>query len=335
MAHEGNGHLARQRALSDALGIAWRWWDAEAIRAALPGYDLARFAPPKRPDDPGFGHPTGGTLAGGVFWPEAGYVADPMRAAQEVWAAAARAGAVARRGAVAGVRADDRLRAVVLEDGAELPADVAVNAAGPASGRINALAGVTGDMGVTPRPLRQEVAHLPRPAGAVAGRGLVVSDGDIGVYMRPERDGLLLGSEEPPCDPMEWVEDADAVDPAPGDPWDALALRYGQRMPALGIPRRRAGVVACYDATEDFLPIYDRSALPGFFMACGTSGNQFKCALVAGRIMAVVVDHVDRGGDQDADPAVVTLPRTGLEVSTGVFSRRRRPNPESSGTVLG
>ena len=32
--------------------------------------------------------------------------------------------------------------------------------------------------------------------------------------------------------------------------------------------------MACYDASEDWTPIYDKSKLNGYFMAIGTSGNQ-------------------------------------------------------------
>ncbi|GAB5469420.1 MAG: hypothetical protein Kilf2KO_24500 [Rhodospirillales bacterium] len=37
-------------------------------------------------------------------------------------------------------------------------------------------------------------------------------------------------------------------------------------------------MVDLYDASTDWISIYDKSALPGFYMACGTSGNQYKNA---------------------------------------------------------
>jgi sarcosine oxidase subunit beta len=335
LAHEGNRHWAPQRSICDALGIPWAWWDAEAIRARLPFFDLARYAPPKRPDQEGFGEPTGGALEGGVYWPDAGYVADPMLAAQNLWDAAERHGARALRGEVTGFCADGRVRAVALADGTEIAADVIVNAAGPASGKVNRMAGVTGDMRVAPRPMRQHVVHLPAAPGQEGMGGLVVLDDDAGVYSRPERGGVLVGSIEPDCDVLEWVEDGEAFDRTPGDQWDAQAMRYGQRVPTLGIPRRRAGVVECYDVTPDWIPIYDRSSLPGFYMACGTSGNQFKNAVVVGELMAALIAYEAQGGDHDTAPLRWTLPRTGNEIDLGFYSRQRRPNPASSGTVLG
>jgi sarcosine oxidase subunit beta len=70
-------------------------------------------------------------------------------------------------------------------------------------------------------------------------------------------------------------------------------------------------------------------------MACGTSGNQFKNAPVAGMLMAELIAACEAGHDHDADPLKVTGPRTGLELELGFYSRRRRVNPDSSFTVLG
>ncbi len=335
LAHDGNGHWATQRHLSDAFAIPWQWWDSATILRRLPFFNLARHAPPKRLDQNGFGTPTGGAIDCGVFWPDAGYIADPMLAAQNLWDAAARHGARPLRGTVSGFRSDDRIRAVVLADGSEVAADVVVNAAGPASGKINAMAGVTDDMGVLPRPMRQQVVHMPPAPGHAGMGGLIVLDDDAGVYSRPERDGVLIGSVEPDCDILEWLDDGEDFDRNPNDQWDVQAMRYGQRVPSIGIPRRRTGVVECYDVTPDWIPVYDRAALPGFYMACGTSGNQFKNAPVVGELMAALIEYEAQGGNHDTKPLHWQLPRTGNTIDLGFFSRRRQPNAASSGTVLG
>lgn len=75
------------------------------------------------------------------------------------------------------------------------------------------------------------------------------------------------------------------------------------RVPTLPLPEAGnvQGCVACYDVTEDWVPIYDKSSVPGrggrlgrsgagFYMAIGTSGNQFKNAGVAGRLMRELVE---------------------------------------------
>ena len=83
--------------------------------------------------------------------------------------------------------------------------------AGPHSYKINELAGVTGDMKIRTRALRQEVTHVPSPPGFDFERdGLVTSDSDIGCYCRPELGNhILIGSEDPDCDEREWVDPDD------------------------------------------------------------------------------------------------------------------------------
>ena len=95
------------------------------------------------------------------------------------------------------------------------------------------MAGVTGDMTIETRPLRQEVVHVPAPEGfeISTNDGLIVSDSDIACYCRPERgNNILIGSEDPPCDDHQWVDDRDwSTDFS--DQWTTQALRYAQRVP--------------------------------------------------------------------------------------------------------
>ena len=324
--------------MSRALDCPYEEWDAERILERLPIYRLDRFAPAKRIGDDGFGEPTGGALDGGVFWPTAGYVTDPALSAQNIAAAARRHGARFRFNAeVAGIlTAGGRVSGVRLADGSEVHAPVVVNVGGPASARINAMAGVLEDMTIETRPLRQEVVHLPAPEGFDFEKdGLIVSDSDIACYCRPEQGNtILVGSEDPACDPHHRVDDRDWSAEFT-DQWTVQALRYAQRVPTLGIPSRMRGVVELYDASTDWIPIYDRSSLPGFYMACGTSGNQYKNAPVAGRLMAALIDYCEGGADHDAVPMTLALGHIGREISAGFFSRKREINRASSFSVLG
>ncbi|HUF86269.1 MAG TPA: FAD-dependent oxidoreductase [Thermohalobaculum sp.] len=339
MCTEANGGLIRHMEISRELGCPYQEWDAAAIRERLPIYDLRRYGPARRPDDPGFGEPTGGEIEGAVLWPNAGYVTDPALAAQNLVEAAQAKGARLRLGATVTeiLREGGRVRGVRLADGEALHAPVVINVAGPASARVNALAGVLDDMTIRTRALRQEVVHLPAPEGFDFERdGLIVSDSDIACYCRPEQGNhILVGSEDPPCDPHQWVEDDADFERDFTEQWRVQALRYAQRVPSLGIPSRMRGVVDLYDASDDWIPVYDRSALPGFYMACGTSGNQFKNAAIAGRLMAALVEHCEAGNDHDAAPMRFTLPCLGREIDAGFYSRRRPINPESSFSVLG
>ncbi|MEM9009993.1 MAG: FAD-dependent oxidoreductase [Pseudomonadota bacterium] len=334
-----NAGLAKHIENSSALRIPHEEWSADEVERRLPIYSLRQFAPAKRPDDPGFGEPTGDPLAGGVFWPNAGYITDPALSAQNLMEAAIRKGAATELGqTVSEILTDGgRVSGVRLANGDSLHAPVVVNVAGPASAQINALAGVTGDMTIATRALRQEVVHVPAPEGFDFERdGVIVSDSDIACYCRPERGNhILIGSEDPPCDPHEWVEDDTNYDRDFTEQWRVQALRYAQRVPTLGIPSRMRGVVDLYDVSDDWIPIYDRSSLPGFYMACGTSGNQFKNAPIAGKMMAALIDYEEKGGDHDRAPLQFRLPYIDQEIDVGFYSRKREINEESSFSVLG
>ncbi|MEM7711666.1 MAG: FAD-dependent oxidoreductase, partial [Pseudomonadota bacterium] len=338
MRTKANGYLETHVANSRDLGIPLEDWDADRIRAALPGVDLSRFAPARRPEDAGFGAPTGGRIEGAVLWPNGGYMTDPALSAKNLADAAGRHGAVLRLGAVveAILTEGGRAAGVRLAGGEEVRADVVVNVAGPASAHVNEMAGVTDDMTIRTRPLRQEVTHLPAPPDVYAGSGMVLSDSDACVYSRPEHGGnVLIGSEDPPCDVMEYLDDDTVYDRDFTDQWNVQAMRMAQRFPSIGIPSRAKGVVDLYDASTDWIPIYDRSSLPGFYMACGTSGNQYKNAPIAGVLMAQLIEAVEGGHDHDAEPLRMTLPYVGREIGLGFYSRKRAINAESSFSVLG
>ncbi|MEO0665449.1 MAG: FAD-dependent oxidoreductase [Pseudomonadota bacterium] len=333
-----NGGLTKHMENSAALECPYAEWSNADITAALPVYDLKRYAPAKRQHEPGFAEPTGGDMAGAVLWPNAGYVTDPALSAQNLLDAAKRHGAEAVLGRTVTevLTLAGRVSGVRLDDGSELHAPVVINVAGPGSAAMNALAGVTGDMTIETRPLRQEVVHVPSPAGFdFETNGMIVSDSDIALYCRPEHgNNILVGSEDPECDPHVWAASDTDYDRDFTEQWRTQALRYAQRVPSLGIPSRMKGVVDLYDASTDWIPIYDKSALPGFFMACGTSGNQYKNAPIAGKLMAALVDYEERA-DHDAEPMQFTLPYIGKTVDAGFYSRKRPINEESSFSVLG
>ena len=335
----GNDYMARHIEHSRALDIPIEEWEPAQIRERLPIYSLDSYFPPKRPDQDGFGESNGEQLVGAVFWPLAGYVTDPALSAQNLAAAAKAHGASFRLGVTVAeiLREGDRVRGVRLADGEEIHAPVVVNVAGPGSARVNEMAGVLDDMTIGTRPLRQEVVHLPSPPGFDFERlGTIVSDSDIACYCRPESGNhILVGSEDPECDEHYWV-DSDVEYPNEfTEQWTTQAMRYAQRVPGLGIPSRMRGVVDLYDASTDWIPIYDRSALDGFYMACGSSGNQFKNAPIAGKMMAALIDYCEAGNDHDAAPLSFRLPYIDRELDVGFFSRRRPINTESSFSVLG
>ncbi|PVB61838.1 FAD-dependent oxidoreductase [Labrenzia sp. 011] len=333
-----NNHLERVLKHADALSIAYEHWSPDKILARMPGYNLQCFAPAKKMDHDDFGAPTGGEIHGGVFFPAGGYVDDPQIAARNLKDAAARHGAQFRfktRVVRIPVR-DGRVTGIVCADGTEIRAPIVINVAGPHSGKVNAL--LEGDPGIRigHRPLRQEVVQIKPPEQLGYSReGLIVSDNDIGVYLKPGGGGqLMLGSENPPCDPP-LEEDPDDFSRDLTDRALTYAYRYSQRLPDIGVSQHPVGIADLYDATDDWLPIYDRSDIGGYYLAIGTSGNQFKNAPVAGRLMAELIDYCEAGKDHDDIPFRFPLHHVGHTLNTATFSRKRELTKESSFSVLG
>ncbi|WP_299891160.1 FAD-binding oxidoreductase [uncultured Ruegeria sp.] len=339
MKTEANGLLEKHKLNSADLDCPFEEWSPEKVAERLPVYSQDSFAPAKRMDDPEFGQPNGRKMQGGVFWPQAGYVTDPALSAQNLMDAAKQHGAEVRTGVeVVEVLAEGgRVAGVKLASGEEIRSKVVVNVAGPGSAIVNKMAGVLDDMTIETRPLRQEVVHVLAPEGFdFENHGTIVSDSDIACYCRPEHGNhILIGSEDPECDPHQWCEDDVHYNPDFTDQWTTQAMRYAQRVPSLGIPSKTRGVVDLYDASTDWIPIYDKSSLPGFYMACGTSGNQYKNAPIAGKMMTALIAYCEGGTDHDAQPLQYELPYIKRSIDVGFYSRRRPINEESSFSVLG
>ena len=193
-------------------------------------------------------------------------------------------------------------------------------------------------MRVKTKALRHEVHYVPAPSDFNAKRdGYVTSDDDIGGYSRPEAGNLfLIGSQDPACDPQEWVEDPDDFNrQVTTEQFKSQVYRLAKRVPSLPIPNQPKGVVDLYDVSDDWIPIYDKSDLGGFYMAVGTSGNQYKNAPVVGLLMTELIDACERGQDHDNDPVKVKTRYTGVSLNAGFYSRLREVNKDSSFSVLG
>lgn len=332
--------VERTAALLAEVGVPHEVWDAETLAARAPGLDARRFGPPKSLTDPSFwAEPT--DRVGALYLPDAGYVDDPQLAAVNLARAAERAGAVFEFGQeLVGVERDgDRVAGVRLASGVVIHAGAVVNVGGPWSGRINELAGVGADFRVQVRPLRQEVHHVPAPSSysTDAAPGPVVADLDVGTYVRPSAGGhMLIGGTEPECDALQWVDDVDGANlSVTGDLFERQVTRAARRFPDLQVPSSPRGVAGLYDVADDWTPIYDRTSLDGFYVAIGTSGNQFKNAPVVGEMMLAIVTACESGRDHDHDPVVWTTPVTNLDVNLGHYSRLRAINQDSSYSVLG
>lgn len=334
-----NQSLTKVCATMDEIGCPYEDLSTKDILKYLPFADTRQYEPAKRPEDAAFGEPTGPAVEGAVFFPHGGYVNDPKLSAHNAQRAAEAQGAEFMFNAeITEIRQDNgRVCGVTLKDGTKIDAPVVVNIAGPHSSVINKMAGVEAAMKMKTRALRHEVAHVPSPAGFDFEKdGMVFSDSDIHTYCRPETgNNILIGSEDPACDEKEWVDDPDNYDENFSQQWSVLAMRMAQRLKGLPIPNQAKGVVALYDVTDDWIPIYDKSALPGFYMAIGTSGNQYKNAPVAGKMMTAIITACEQGHDHDANPLEFHLENIDKKISLATFSRNREINPNSSFSVIG
>jgi sarcosine oxidase, subunit beta len=335
-----DGHHEKVLPKYEAIGIPYEEWSADETRERAPFLDLHRFWPPSRPEDPAFWDEPDEELDGAIYTSGSGYVNDPQLATHNLQRAAEARGSSFRFGVTVSdvLRANGRVAGVRLADGETIEAPVVVNVAGPHSFVVNRLAGVEASMRIRTRALRHEVHVVPAPPEVdYEHGGFHVSDGDQAIYFRPESgNNILVGSEDPECDPQVWVEAPDDYDRQVTRPqYEAQTYRLARRIPALRIPDQPRGVVDLYDVSDDWIPIYDRSDLDGFYMAIGTSGNQFKNAGVVGHLMAELVDRVEHGHDHDSEPVQVTTRYTGLTLNAGFYSRNRELNTDSSFSVNG
>ena len=334
------GHHEKVLPLFDQVDVPYEIWDNETMAERVPFFEHGTHGDPCRPEDDRFWAEPEGELIGALFTPDSGYVSDPQLATHNLQRAAeAKGGEFRFNVEVADIRqTDGRVAGVTLADGTEIDAPVVVNVAGPHSFVINRMAGVYDSMNIKTKALRHEVHHVPSPAGIDYERdGLPSSDPDLAIYVRPESgNNILIGSEDPTCDSQVWVDDPDDYDDVVSDAqWNAQVLRLARRMPSLGVPNEKKGIVDLYDVSDDWIPIYDRTDLDGFYVAIGSSGNQFKNAPVAGYCMSELIDAIENGHDHDADPLVVTGVYTGLEMDMGFYRRNRELTAHSSVSVNG
>ena len=334
-----NDNLKKVKQKMEALGIAYQNWDVPKIKTKFPMLDDTSYYPPRRPEDPEFGKKNEAPITGAIYYPEGGYISDPVLSVHNVQVAAEAHGAefLFNSKVVDILKQNQCVQGVELEGGEVVQVPVVVNAAGPHSFVVNAMAGVIAGMKIKTRALRHEVVHLPAPDGIdYEVIGCPSSDSDVGAYWRPEvGNHILSGSEDPDCDPKEWIEDPDDFNRSLTEQAKAQAYRLSLRIPDLRIPNQIQGVVDLYDVADDWIPIYDKSDLTGFYMAVGTSGNQYKNAPVVGKMMAELILKCQNGHDHDIDPVIFHLEKLDRDVNLKFYSRLREINKESSFSVLG
>ncbi len=334
-------HQLYLQTLAEA-GVPFEDWSADKVSTRHPWLSTALYGGPCSPEDDAFWQEPIGELPGGLWIPDCGYVSDPQLAAQNLYAAAAAKGATFEFGQRVDnlVLAEGRsaVQGVKLRTGRVLHAPVVVNVGGPWSAAVNDIAGLTNTMAISTQPMRHEAHLAPAPDGLDYERdGTIVGDVDQGMYFRPAPgNNIFVGSTDPDCDGHEWVDNMDTLNREITEPiWSRQMLRVAKRMPEFGVPHERRGLAEAYDVSTDWGPIYDRTDLDGFFVAIGTSGNQFKNACVASHLMGELITAVGDGHDHDNEPLTVNGRFTATPIDMASFARNRSVNTASTGSVLG
>jgi len=247
-------NVARQH----ALGVPTEWLTGDEVRA--------RVRPALFPD----------ALAG-TFYAQDG-VADPNSVVMGYITAARRLGVTCLTGVtVTGLaQAAGRLTGVVTSEGT-ISTPVVVNAAGPWSAPLAALAGV--EIPVTP-VRRQWLTTTPLPE--IPPDFPFIIDFARSLYFHREGEGLLTGMSNPHQPPGF----DQRVDPA----WELTHLDAAvARLPLLeqaGIASRWAGL---YEVTPDAHPILGASPVAGFYLLTGFSGHGFMHGPICGKLLAEVI----------------------------------------------
>jgi len=336
---EKNNYLKDVMVSLNEIHVVYEELDNDGVKKLLPIADTRQFGPPTLPSDPRFGEPTDKTITGAIYIPESGLISDPKQSVHNVQVAGENLGGeyLFKADVVEILKKNGCCAGVKLADGTEIEAPVVINVAGPHSYQLNQMAGVISGMNIKTRPLKQEVCHVPAPEGFDYNNlGTIISDGDVGCYSRPEiGNHVLIGSEDPECDTLEYIDDPDNYNQNFTEQWTTQVMRVAQRLENLSIPGKTKGLVDLYDASDDWIPIYDKSDLPGFYMAIGTSGNQYKNAPVVGVLMAELIKACEEGHDHDRDPVKFTMHYTKRECNIGFYSRLREINTDSSFSVIG
>lgn len=223
-------------------------------------------------------------LAAGAFGRSGEGWLDPVALMTYFRDSAVAAGVTVIRGKVEGIEAGDRARAVRLADGRRIGCGALVVAAGGASGKVAALAGV--EVPVEPRKRYVYVLDC-RDAPEALRKGPLTVD-PTGVWFRPEGAKFICGvspEEEDEPDPSE----LETIDHSVFEEqvWPVIAAR----VPAFEAVK----VVSAWAGNYDYNTL-DQNAIigavpeiPNLYVVTGFSGHGLQQSAAAGRAIAELI----------------------------------------------
>jgi sarcosine oxidase, subunit beta len=248
----------RHAALQRSLGVPTEWLSGDEVRRRVP--------------DCAFPDALGGTYLA------ADGLADPNSVVMAYVNAARRLGARCITGALVEAIEIEAGRVTAVETNlGRLAVGCVVDAAGPWSALVAALAGIT----LPVQPVRRQwLTTTPLPA--LAPDFPFVIDFAQSLYFHPEGEGLLTGMSNP-HEPPGFEQSVDAG-------WELVHLEAAvQRLPLLeqaGVTSRWAGL---YEVTPDAHPILGATLVDGFFVVTGFSGHGFMHGPICGRLMSELI----------------------------------------------
>jgi sarcosine oxidase subunit beta len=152
-----------------------------------------------------------------------------------------------------------------------------LNAAGPWSGQVGALAGVQIPLQAV---RRQWFTTTPLPE--LPPDFPFVIDFTQSLYFHREGEGLLIG--------MSNQNEIPGFDQNVDEDFELVTLEAAiARMPLVEKSGRASHWAGLYEITADAHPIFGRTPVDGFFVATGFSGHGFMHGPIAGRLMSELI----------------------------------------------
>lgn len=152
-----------------------------------------------------------------------------------------------------------------------------LNAAGPWSGQVGALAGVQ----IPIVPLRRQM-FTTNPLKEVPQDFPFVIDFAQSLYFHREGEGLLIGMSNPNEKP--------GFDQNVDEEFELVNLEAAiERMPLVEKASRASHWAGLYEVTPDAHPIYGETNVEGFLVCTGFSGHGFMHGPVSGKLMSELI----------------------------------------------
>lgn len=330
-----NSFLKKTTSEMEKVGVPFSFLDFHETKNKLDKLDFSieNSFDPCLFEDERFGKPIDTPVYGSVYMPKSGYISDPSLANSNLQYGAKKRGAQ--------FHFDEEVHKFLVDKKSNFGvygvktkkniyySPVVINCAGVYSKKINDMLYNNLDINndsLDTKAMRQEVCYVEAPKNInVEKDGMIICDSDTGVHFRPETGNkFIVGNSEPPCDRFVY-EDPDSIDTNFSDQYNQQLYRACLRIPTLPLfgGKKTGGIVSMYDVTEDWTPIYDKSNVNGYYLAIGTSGNQFKNAANIGNIMCNIIENKKK----------LNMTFFNDKINLNSFSRLRKPLP-NSGSVF-